>query len=250
MVEATLTLRRLRKAYGGLVVTNDVDLDVRPSEIHALIGPNGAGKSTLIGQIVGDVRPDSGAIEWMGRSLDGSTAHERVRRGIVRSFQISSILPEMSAMDNARLAALGPSLGAVHAWRPAETFEAAAEQARAVLERVGLGDRADAMAGTLSYGERRHLEIAMGLALRPRLLLLDEPMAGVGPSESKALTELLRGLRADCALLLVEHDMDVVFALADRISVLVAGAIVASGTPSEIRINPDVQNAYFGVEAA
>lgn len=250
MTDPILSIRALRKAYGGLLVTSNVDLDVMPNEIHALIGPNGAGKSTLIGQIVGDIKPDSGTIRWMREDLGGVPPHQRVRRGMVRTFQISSILPEMTVSDNVRLAALGPSLGITQSMRPVESFEMAAVKAETALRRVGLEYRAGMIAGKLSYGERRHLEIAMALALSPKLLLMDEPMAGVGPSESSALTELLKTVGRECAIVLVEHDMDVVFSLASKISVLVSGDLVACDVPDKIRNDPEVQRAYFGMEEA
>jgi branched-chain amino acid transport system ATP-binding protein len=248
MTEPVLQVRQLTKAYGGLVVTSDVDLDVRPHEVHGLIGPNGAGKSTLIGQVFGEIAPDRGAIVWCGEEVTRLPVHERVRKGLARSFQITSVLPEFTALDNVRLATLAPRPPGSSGIQAPAAGGTAAERARTCLARVGLAGRAEVRAEILSYGERRHLEIAMALALEPRLLLLDEPMAGVGPEESRALTDLLRDLRRDCAILLVEHDMDVVFALADRLSVLVAGRIVASGPPSEIRQDPEVRRAYFGEE--
>lgn len=250
MTDPLLSIRGLRKSFGGFKVTDDVDLDVIPSQIHALIGPNGAGKSTLIGQITGDIHADRGEIRLLGRNVTGIKSHERVRLGIVRSFQISSILPEMTVLQNVLLAAAGPRIGFLNAWRAAESLEGPRERAMRALERVGLAARAATSSGTLSYGERRHLEIAMALVLSPKVLLLDEPMAGVGPSESRALTQLLAEVARDCSIVLVEHDMDVVFALANQVSVLVAGRIVASGAPADVRGSREVQAAYFGEEDA
>jgi branched-chain amino acid transport system ATP-binding protein len=250
MTEPVLQIKGLRKSYGGLAVTNDVTLDVHANEVHGLIGPNGAGKSTLIGQIFGEIAPDAGAIVWCGREITRLPVHQRVRRGLARSFQITSVLPELTALDNVRLATLAGGRSGLFGLQAIRVHRDAIERAHACLGRVGLAARSDARADVLSYGERRHLEIAMALALEPRLMLLDEPMAGVGPDESHALTDLLRDLRNDCAILLVEHDMDVVFALADRLSVLVAGRIIASGSPAAVREDPEVKHAYFGEEDA
>ena len=246
MAEPALKIVDLRKSFGGLTVTNAVTLDVRDHQIHALIGPNGAGKTTLISQISGELTPSAGRIELFGHDITRHSVSQRVRQRLARTFQISSVLPEFSVRDNVRIAAL-----ARHSARPSMfKFYNKCPEANAstelALARVGLAERAEAIADDLSYGERRHLEIAMALALEPRVLLLDEPMAGVGLNETQALAELLKSLKKDCAMVLVEHDMDVVFDLADQITVLVAGRVIASGSADEIRNNPLVQTSYFG----
>lgn len=248
MSDPILSIRNLGKRFGGLVVTDGVSLDVHAGEVHALIGPNGAGKTTLIGQITGTLTPDSGEILCDGQSLLRMSPHQRVRLGLARSFQVSSVLSQFTVLDNARLAVLGHRLPRLGFWRPVSSDADAEAAAMAALARVGLEDRAHVTVGNLSYGERRHLELAMALALQPRVMLLDEPMAGVGTEESRRLTALLRDLSRDCAILLVEHDMDVVFSLADRISVLVAGRIIASGPAEALRDNEEVKLAYFGEE--
>ncbi|HEU0222991.1 MAG TPA: ABC transporter ATP-binding protein [Paracoccaceae bacterium] len=248
MREPMLEVRHLRKAFGGLVVTDDVSLDLRHGEIHALIGPNGAGKSTLIAQIAGEIRPNAGEILLVGENLTECPAEKRVRRGLVRSFQVSSVLDGFSVLENARLAALGRRLPHLGWWRPAASDQGAGLEALEALQKVRLAQRADTPVATLSYGERRQIELAMALALRPHALLLDEPMAGVGPEESRSLTRLLDELRQHCGILLVEHDMDVVFSLADRVSVLVEGRLMATAPPAEVRDMEEVQRAYFGAE--
>lgn len=246
MADVTLSVRNLRKNFGALKATDDVSLDLRAGEIHALIGPNGAGKTTLIHQIAGAIKQDGGTIEFLGRDIGGLGVAGRARLGLGRSFQVSSLAPEFSALRNVMLAVQsqqGPSFGIL---RPVMRDPSLTEPALRMLERVGLGGRAGMTAAELSHGERRRLEIAITLALRPKAFLLDEPMAGMGPEGSKGLTELLSDLRQEAPILLVEHDMDAVFALADRVSVLVYGRIVASGRVGEIRANPEVRRAYFG----
>lgn len=246
MAEAVLSLSHLAKSFGALKVTDDVSLDLRQSEIHALIGPNGAGKSTLIHEIAGSIRPDRGAIHFCGRDISRLQVAARARLGLARSFQVSSLLPEFSALRNVMLAAQGSGFGFL---KPVMRDRALIEPAMAILGRVGLADRAKVTAAELSHGERRKLEIAMAMGLKPRAFLLDEPMAGMGPEGSKDLTRFLDRLRDEAPILLVEHDMDAVFALADRISVLFYGRILASGRPEEIRGNKDVQRAYLGESA-
>ncbi|WJR76871.1 ABC transporter ATP-binding protein [Bradyrhizobium sp. NP1] len=246
MTEAILQIRGLCKSFGGLVVSDNISLALMPGEIHALIGPNGAGKSTLINQISGEVRPDKGTVTLRGRSIENMPTYERVRAGLARSFQVSSVLNDFTVLENARLAAIGSKLPTLHWWRPATADASATEQAMCALEKVRLAQRASAKASTLSYGERRQLELAMALALEPSVVLLDEPMAGVGPDEGRRLTELLDTLRDECAILLVEHDMDAIFALADRISVLVEGQLIATAHPNDIRASKSVQQAYLG----
>ena len=241
-----IALAGLNKAFGALTVTDTVTLDVRPGEIHALIGPNGAGKTTLIHQIAGTLAPDGGTITIGGVEMTGAPAEARARAGLARTFQITSILPSLSALANVALAVQA------HAARPLDLFAAAEPDAalnapaRAALERVGLGARAEIRAGALSHGEKRALEIAMALALEPRAILFDEPMAGVSREESRRLVALLASLKGRYAMLLVEHDMEAVFSLADRVSVLVYGRIIASGTVEEVRANPEVKAAYIG----
>jgi branched-chain amino acid transport system ATP-binding protein len=214
-----------------------------------LIGPNGAGKSTLIKQIAGEIAPDAGTIRFDGKDIAGLGPEERARAGLARSFQVSSVIPAMSALQNVQLAVMGESRRVFGLFRSVARDARLVDPARTHLARVGISERADLPAANLSHGERRQLEIAMALALRPKAFLLDEPMAGMGPEGSARLTGFLNDLRQEAPILLVEHDMDAVFALADRISVLVYGRIIATGTVDEIRSNPDVQTAYLGEEA-
>jgi branched-chain amino acid transport system ATP-binding protein len=246
MAEPLLTVRGLRKRFGGLVATDGVDLDVAEGETLAIIGPNGAGKTTLIGQLSGDLRPDAGTIRFAGTDITSLPAAMRSHRGLARSFQITSIFRDFSALDNVALAVQAHAGHSFRFWRAARAERALREPARAILAQVGLGARGDVVAGTLAHGEQRQLEIAMALATRPRLLLLDEPVAGMGLDESQRMVQLLRTLRGHHTLVLVEHDMDVVFALADRISVLVYGQVIATGPPEAIRLNAEVRRAYLG----
>jgi branched-chain amino acid transport system ATP-binding protein len=238
----------LIKRFGGLLATDNVSIDVRPGEIHALIGPNGAGKTTLVAQLTGQLASDAGSIHFAGHDVTRLPTHARVRLGLARSFQITAVLREFTALDNVALAVQahdGHSFRFLADARKDETLRA---PARRQLEAVGLADRADTLAANLSHGEQRQLEIAMALAADPKLLLLDEPMAGMGIEESQRMIALLRGLKGQRALLLIEHDMDAVFQLADRITVLVYGRAIASGRPNEIRANKDVRQAYLGEE--
>jgi branched-chain amino acid transport system ATP-binding protein len=248
MAEPLLTVRGLRKSFGGLVATDGVDLDVVDGETLAVIGPNGAGKTTLIGQLSGDLMPDAGTIRFAAADITGLSASERSQRGLARSFQITSIFKEFTALDNVALAVQAHAGHSFRFWTPARRESVLREPARTVLEQVGLGARADVLAGTLAHGEQRQLEIAMALATRPRLLLLDEPVAGMGIDESQRMVQLLRALRSRHTIVLVEHDMDVVFALADRISVMVYGRVIATGAPEAIRTNAEVRRAYLGEE--
>ncbi len=248
MAEPLLSIRDLRKNFGALKATDHVSLDLVPGEIHALIGPNGAGKSTLIHQIAGTLRPDAGVIEFFGRPVTQLGTAERARLGLGRSFQVSSLAPEFSALRNVMLAVQARQGSSFRFFRPVMSDASLVDPAMAALERVGLKDRARVPAAELSHGERRQLEIAIALALGARAFLLDEPMAGMGPEGSRQLTGFLDGLRAEAPILLVEHDMDAVFALADRISVLVYGRIVATGSVDEIRADPEVRRAYLGEE--
>jgi branched-chain amino acid transport system ATP-binding protein len=246
MAEPILDIRNLSKTFGALKATDDVSLDLKPGEIHALIGPNGAGKSTLIHQIAGTLAPGSGSIRFLGRDIGHMGVAERSRLGLGRTFQISSLASEFSALRNVMLAVQTAQGSSFRFFRPVMRDRTLTEPAMAMLERVGLAGRAGVPAAELSHGERRQLEIAIALALGSKAFLLDEPMAGMGPDGSKTLTAFLDRLRHEAPILLVEHDMDAVFALADRISVLVYGRIIASGTVAEIRADAEVRRAYLG----
>ena len=244
-----LEVAGLSKSFGALKATDDVTLDLRAGEIHALIGPNGAGKSTLIKLITGEIAPDAGRIRFEGQAIDGVDAAGRARLGLARSFQVSQIVPGFTALQNVMLAVQGASGESYRFLRPATLDEALTEPAAFHLGHAGLAGREAVPAAALSHGERRRLEIAMALAMRPRAFLLDEPMAGMGTEGARDLTALLADLKAEAPILLVEHDMDAVFALADRVSVLVYGRIIATGTVAEIRANPEVRRSYLGEEA-
>ncbi|WP_135465928.1 ABC transporter ATP-binding protein [Crenalkalicoccus roseus] len=245
-----LELRRLRKQFGGLVVTNDVSLSVPAGEIHAIIGPNGAGKTSLIHQVSGTLAPDAGQILFAGRDITRLPLHRRVRAGLARSFQITCIVPGFTALENVALAVQAREGSSFRFFRPVALEAPLNDAARAALEEVGMGARAAVPAGSLSHGEKRQLELAIALATRPRLLLLDEPLAGAGPEETERLIAILRRLRRDYTIVLVEHDMRAVFALADRISVLVYGRVIATGSPDAIRGNAEVRAAYLGEDEA
>ncbi len=245
-----LSLAGLGKRFGALQAVDDVTLDLRPGEIHALIGPNGAGKSTLIGLVAGTLTPDAGRVDLQGVDVTRLDAAARTRRGLARTFQVSALAMEFTALQNVTLGVLGRDGRAFRFWRCAMRDPRLTDPARAALDRVGLTPRADVVAADLSHGERRQLEVAVALALAPRAFLMDEPMAGLGAEGSRRMTALLDGLRAEAPILLVEHDMDAVFALADRISVLVAGRLIATGSPAEIRADPAVRAAYLGEDAA
>jgi len=249
MSEAVLSLRGLRKNFGGLRVTDDVSLDLRPGEIHAVIGPNGAGKTTLIHQISGFLRPDAGQVFLAGRDVTGLPPDARARAGLARSFQITSILPDFSALENVALAVQARSGSSFRFFGRAAAEPALNAEALAMLAEVGLEAREGTPAGVLSHGEKRALECAIALAMRPKAMLLDEPMAGAGQEEGLRLIALMERLKTRIPMLLVEHDMDAVFRVADRVSVLVYGRIIATGTPAEIRASAQVREAYLG-EAA
>ncbi len=250
VVEPLLRTDGLIKRFGGLVATDTVSIDVRPGEIHALIGPNGAGKTTLVSQLTGSLAPDAGTIHFAGRDVTRLPTHARVRLGLARSFQITSVLREFTALENVALAVQAHAGHSFRFLADARRDERLRGPARLGLEAVGLGARAETLAATLSHGEQRQLEIAMALAGDPKLLLLDEPMAGMGGEESQRMIGFLRVLKSKRAMLLIEHDMDAVFQLADRITVLVYGRAIASGTPGEIRANAEVRQAYLGEEVA
>ena len=238
----------LVKRFGALVATDHVSLAVNAGEVHALIGPNGAGKSTLVNLISGLVPADEGQIALDGVNLTPLPMHARVRAGLSRCFQITSIFREATVMDNLLLAAQAHAGSSLHLLRDRRHEQPLADTARALAERVGLAHELDRTAGTLPHGAQRKLDVALALAARPKLLLLDEPMAGMGPEDSERMTELIHRLKADMAILLIEHDMKAVFALADRISVLVYGRVLVSGSVDEIRGNPQVQAVYLGTE--
>jgi len=250
VADPLLRLEDLRKHYGGLAVTDGVTLEVRPGEIHAVIGPNGAGKTTLIHEVSGLVAPDAGRILLAGRDITRLSAPARVRAGLARTFQITSVVPGFTALENVALAVQARTGSSFRFFRPAAAEPATNAAAMAALAEIGLADRAAIPAGALSHGEKRALELAIALATRPRLLLLDEPLAGAGPEETERLIALLARLRPAYTILLVEHDMQAVFALADRVSVLVYGRVIATGTVGEIRGNPEVRAAYLGEEEA
>ncbi|WP_037080108.1 ABC transporter ATP-binding protein [Neorhizobium vignae] len=249
MVEPVLQISNLAKNFGALRATDGVTLDLRPGEIHALIGPNGAGKSTLIHQICGTLRQDSGTIRFAGQDIGSLGVAQRAQLGLGRTFQVSSIAPDFSGLRNVMLAVQAKQGSSFRFFKPVMRDRSLIDTAMAMLERVGLTARARIPAAELSHGERRQLEIAMALALGSKAFLLDEPMAGMGPEGSKSLTRFLDTLRHEAPILLVEHDMDAVFALADRISVLVYGRIIATGTVEEIRRDPTVRTAYLGDHA-
>lgn len=243
-----LKIDGLVKRFGGLAATDHAHLTVQAGEVHALIGPNGAGKTTLIHQISGALAPDAGRIVFAGQDITHQPMHQRVLSGLVRSYQITQVFRRLSVLDNLALAVLARSGSSLRFWRPARSEAARYDEAATVARRIGLGDRLDTLAGSLAHGEQRQLEVGLALATRPRLLLLDEPMAGMGPDESERMVELLQSLRQEATLLLIEHDMAAVFRLADRLSVLVAGQVIATGRPDEIRGNDAVKQAYLGDE--
>ena len=250
MSDAFLEIRNLYKSYGGITATDHVDLDVRQSELHAVIGPNGAGKTTLICQLSGEITPDGGTIRFDGRDMTHMPAYKRSLLGLARSFQITSLMLDMTVLENVSLAVQAHAGHSFRFWRAARKDPALTGPAMAALEAVGLKDRANDIAKAMSHGEHRQLEIAMALATNPVLLLLDEPMAGMGAEESRRMVEILHSLKSEKTILLIEHDMDVVFALADRISVLVYGRIIATGTPEEIRNDEAVRRSYLGDKVA
>ena len=250
MANVMLQATDLCKRFGALAATDHVNLEVRDSEIHAVIGPNGAGKTTLIAQLAGELMPDSGRISFLGRDITRLPPYKRSHLGLARSFQITNIFLNMTLLDNAALAVQAHAGHSFHFWKPARRDARLAEPAMQALRQVGLAERSGALASEVSHGEHRQLEIAMALATQPKLLLLDEPMAGMGPEESARMVEILRGLKGAKTMLLIEHDMDAVFALADRITVLVYGQVIASGAPEAIRADEAVRRAYLGDEAS
>ena len=246
MADALLEIDGLSKRFGGVVASDDITLEVSKGELHAIIGPNGAGKTTLIGQLAGEIAPDAGHIRFEGRDVTALPTFRRTQLGLARSFQVTSLFLDFTTLDNVALAVQAHAGHSFRFWRDARGEAELREPARAALARVGLAGRSDVAVANLSHGEHRQLEIAMALATSPRMLLLDEPMAGMGPDESARMVKTLRELKRKLTILLIEHDMEAVFALADRITVLVYGRIIASGDPEAIRANTEVRQAYLG----
>ena len=243
-----LETSKLFKHYGGLAVTHYCDFALEAGEIHALIGPNGAGKTTLIGQISGSIKPDSGRVLFEGRDITAMPMYQRVHRGLARTYQITNIFLNHTVLDNLALSVQAQSGSSFRFWKPVRSEKQLFDTAAAIAERVGLGARTNVIASELSHGEQRQLEVGIALASKPRVLLLDEPMAGMGMDETQNIISLIRKLNEEVTILLVEHDMDAVFQLAHRISVLVYGNLIATGTPDAIRNNAEVQQAYLGEE--
>jgi len=248
MAEPLLEARDLVKRFGALAASDHLSLAVEEGELHAVIGPNGAGKTTLVAQLAGELAPSSGRVLFRGEDVTRLGMPARARRGIARSFQVTSLCPEFSALDNVALAVQARSGHSFRFWRKAQGDVTLLEPAERVLAEVGLLQRKNILAANLAHGEQRQLEVAMALATNPRLLLLDEPMAGMGTEESQRMIDLLSKLKQKKTIILVEHDMDAVFRLADRISVLVYGRVIATGTPEKIKMNEEVRRAYLGEE--
>ena len=244
-----LEVRGLTKQFGALRASDGIDFDVAEGETHAVIGPNGAGKTTFIGQLAGNLRPDSGTVRFAGADITAFPAPRRARLGLARSFQITSVYADFSVLQNVALAIQAHSGHSFRFWRDARNDPALIEPAKKILDDLGLAERSEVLAGNLAHGEQRQLEVAIAIATAPRLLLLDEPMAGMGIEESQRMIALLASLKRRHTIILVEHDMDAVFRLADRISVLVYGRVIATGTPEKIRANDEVRRAYLGMEA-
>jgi branched-chain amino acid transport system ATP-binding protein len=250
VTEPLLEIDGLIKRFGGVVASDSIMLALPPGELHAIIGPNGAGKTTLIGQLTGEIAPDGGRIRFGGGDITALPTYQRSMLGLARSFQITSLFLDFTALDNVALAVQAHAGHSFRFWRDARSESELREPAHAALARVGLSERADVVVASMSHGEHRQLEIAMALATRPRMLLLDEPMAGMGPEESARMVKTLRELKQELTILLIEHDMEAVFALADRITVLVYGRVIASGAPDAIRANLEVRQAYLGEQEA
>ena len=250
MADPLLRVEKLVRRFGGILATDHLSLDVISGELHAIIGPNGAGKTTLISQLTGQLLPNSGTIHFAGQDITRLPAWRRSALGLARSFQITSLLPDFTASDNVALAAQAHDGHSFRFWGSARGERHLREAAQSALVRVGLADRADTLVSKLSHGEQRELELAVALATKPQLLLLDEPMAGLGTTESARMVKLLQELRREVTIVLVEHDMEAVFALADRITVLVYGRVIASDVPAAIRGNEEVKRAYLGEQHA
>jgi len=250
VTDALLKVDGITKRFGGILASDRITLSVPAGELHAIIGQNGAGKTTLIAQLTGEITPTSGTVAFAGENITEIPTYLRSIKGMARSFQITSLFLDFTALDNVALAVQAHAGSSFHFWKNARTEEELRAPARAALERVGLSHRADTVVSNMSHGEHRQLEIAMALATKPRMLLLDEPMAGMGPEESARLVKTLLELKKQYTILLVEHDMEAVFALADRITVLVYGRVIATGLPEEIRANAEVRQAYLGEQEA
>jgi branched-chain amino acid transport system ATP-binding protein len=248
--DAILEVEQLTKRFGGIIASDSISLTVPKGELHAIIGPNGAGKSTLIGQLAGEIVPDAGRIHFESRDVTELSAWRRSQLGLARSFQITSLFADFTALDNVALAVQAHAGHSFHLWVDARNEASLREPARAALARFDLAERADVLVSRLSHGEHRQLEMAMALATGPRMLLLDEPMAGLGPQESARMVKTLRELKRELTILLIEHDMEAVFALADRITVLVYGRIIACDVPAAIKENAQVRQAYLGEQEA
>lgn len=248
MTDPVLDVIDLNKSFGAVVASDALTFSVKRGEIHALIGPNGAGKTTAINQLSGELKPDSGRVRFNGQDITPMPTYRRAQLGLQRSYQITSLFPDFTAEDNVAMAIQAQQGHSFHFWARAQSDATLRQPARRTLRRVGLEDRANRKVTDLAHGEQRQLELAMVLASDPIMLLLDEPMAGMGQSESLAMMEILRPLKGEVGILLVEHDMDVVFALADVISVMVKGTVLMSGTPEQVRANADVRKAYLGDE--
>jgi branched-chain amino acid transport system ATP-binding protein len=246
VTEPLLQVESLTKRFGGVIAADAISLELPRGEFHAIIGPNGAGKTTLIGLLAGEIAPDIGTVRFDGRDFTGLAVDRRSRLGLARSFQITSLFADFTALDNVALAVQAHAGHSFRFWKDARSDRTLRTPALAALAQVGLEARADMRVDRLSHGEHRQLEIAVALATKPRLLLLDEPMAGLGPEESARMQELLRSLKGAVTVLLIEHDMETVFALADRITVLVYGRVIASGAPAAIRADAAVREAYLG----
>jgi branched-chain amino acid transport system ATP-binding protein len=246
VADPMLRVENLVRRFGGIVATDNLSLDVNRGELHAIIGPNGAGKTTLISQLMGQLSPSAGTIRFAGQDITHLSAWRRSQLGLARSFQITSLLPDFTASDNVALAAQARDGHSFRFWGNARREKHLREAAKSALVRVGLENRADVVVSELSHGEQRELELAVALATKPQLLLLDEPMAGLGATESARMVKLLADLRREVTIILVEHDMNAVFALADRITVLVYGRVIASDVPAAIRGNDEVKRAYLG----
>ena len=246
MADYLLKITDLNKHFGGIIATDNVNLSVQQGQIHAIIGPNGAGKTTLIAQLSGQLKPDSGDIEFAGHSIISDSMAHRARQGLARSFQITSVLMPMTLLENVMLAVQGCSGHSFRFWAPVARDRDMRSAAMASLAAVGLEDRAGRTAANVSHGEQRQLEVAMALAMKPRMLLLDEPMAGMGKEEGAMMVDILNSLKGDMTILLVEHDRDAVFSMADRLSVLDNGHVIATDTVENVRSNHEVQKAYLG----
>lgn len=246
MSDSILSVTGLVKRFGGVAASAGVDLAVAAGELHAIIGPNGSGKTTLLSQIFGEVRPDAGAITFAGRNITGTPVHTRVLMGISRSYQITSNFPYATLRANLAFGLQSHARVAHRFWRRATLSDAMQAEADTILKQVGLSHRADTLVNDLAHGEHRQLELALALSTHPRLLLLDEPFAGLGAAEGKAMVRLIASLKGTHSIILVEHDIDAVFALADRITVLAEGRVLATGSGDDIRTSAAVRAAYLG----